>query len=295
MTAPHPPQEANADPLTERARARDSQLLIDEFLPRYDFAVVHASVLPARPEACYRAALGVDLLRDPVIRSLLGIRSLPQRLADRFAPRHRAAAAEPPRTFRLGEMVRYGWIVLDEEPNVELVLGQIGRPWKSAAASSATAGRTGRVRRFRPSRVRKDRRQPQGRALRGHRVDPHDRDTGRADRPAEPATVHPLLDIHPSLQRSDSPERTTTGRCRPAPVRSIEPHGPASSRTSHHDQGARHPSPGCLREPPWSDRRDCGSHRHAPRRFWSLCRPTRGRRGRDARRLRRGRARRTGV
>jgi hypothetical protein len=78
-------------------------------------------------------------LRDPVIRTLLGIRSLPQRLADRFARRHHpaaTAAAEPRRTFRLGDMVNYGWIVLDEEPNVELVLGQIGRPWKSAGASS---------------------------------------------------------------------------------------------------------------------------------------------------------------
>ena len=138
MTAPHPPQEADAAPLSERARTRDPRLLIDEFLPRYDFAVVHASVVPARPEACYGAALGVDLLRDPVIRTLLGIRSLPQRLTDRFARRHRmaTAAAEPPRAFRLGDMVRYGWIVLDEEPNVELVLGQIGRPWKSAGASS---------------------------------------------------------------------------------------------------------------------------------------------------------------
>jgi hypothetical protein len=115
----------------------DSQLLIDEFLPRYDFAVVHACVLPARPEVCYRAALGVDLLRDPVIRTLLGIRSLPQRLAERLTQRHHTAtAAEPPPTFRLTDMVRYGWIVLDEHPNVELVLGQIGRPWKSAAASS---------------------------------------------------------------------------------------------------------------------------------------------------------------
>jgi hypothetical protein len=121
-----------------RDSTRDSRLLIDEFLPRYDFAAVHASVLRAPPEACYRTALGVDLLRDPVIRTLLGIRSLPQRLADRFARQHHAetAAAEPPRTFRLGDMVSYGWIVLDEEPNVELVLGQIGRPWKSAGASS---------------------------------------------------------------------------------------------------------------------------------------------------------------
>ena len=59
-------------PLPDALGRRDSQLLIDEFLPRYDFAVVHASVLPARPEACYRAALAVDLLRDPVIRTLLG-------------------------------------------------------------------------------------------------------------------------------------------------------------------------------------------------------------------------------
>jgi hypothetical protein len=83
------------------------------------------------------AALGVDLLRDPVIRTLLGIRSLPQRLADRLTRRHHAAtAAEPPPTFRLTDMVRYGWSVLDEQPNVELVLGQIGHPWKSAGASS---------------------------------------------------------------------------------------------------------------------------------------------------------------
>jgi hypothetical protein len=136
VTAEDPPQDGDAAPRRERARTQDSQLLIDEFLPRYDFAVVHASVLPAQPEACYRAALGVDLLRDPVIRTLLSIRSLPQRLADRFARRHDAASAELPPTFRLGDMVRYGWIVLDEEPNVELVLGQIGQPWKSAGASS---------------------------------------------------------------------------------------------------------------------------------------------------------------
>ena len=100
--------------------------------------MVHASVLPARPEACYRAALGVDLLRDPVIRTLLGTRSLPQRLADRFARRHRAtaAAAEP--------RAHSGWATWSatagssstRSRTSQLVLGQIGRPWKSAGASS---------------------------------------------------------------------------------------------------------------------------------------------------------------
>ncbi len=113
-------------------------LLIDRFLPRYDLSVVHASVLAARPEDCYRAARQLDLFRDPIIRTLLGLRSLPNRLADRLGRRERTAptAAEPPRTFRLDDLVRYGWVLLDERPNVEIVFGQIGRPWKAVAASS---------------------------------------------------------------------------------------------------------------------------------------------------------------
>ncbi len=59
----------------------------------------------APPEACYRAARGVDLLRHPVIRTLLGLRSLPQRFANRLAGREDAAAGAPPRTFRLDDMV----------------------------------------------------------------------------------------------------------------------------------------------------------------------------------------------
>ena len=102
-----------------RDATRDSQLLIDEFLPRYDFAVVHASVLRARPEACYRAALGVDLLRDPVIRTLLGIRLLPQRLADRLARRHGT------RRRRLNPRPPSGWVT-----------------WSATAGSSSRSGRT---------------------------------------------------------------------------------------------------------------------------------------------------------
>lgn len=33
-------------------------------------------------------------------------------------------------------MVRYDWVLLGEEPNVEIVFGQIGRPWKPVGASS---------------------------------------------------------------------------------------------------------------------------------------------------------------
>ena len=38
----------------DTGRAADSMLMIDRFLPRYDFTVVHASVFRAPPEICYR-------------------------------------------------------------------------------------------------------------------------------------------------------------------------------------------------------------------------------------------------
>lgn len=133
-----PTQRSEAAPAAARETPRDPILLIDRFLPRYDFAVVHADVFRAPPEACYQLARGLDLLRDPVIRTLLGLRSLPERLLGRL-PGHRAAAGEgaAPPTFRLDDMVGppLGWILLGEEPNVGILLGQIGRPWKPVGAS----------------------------------------------------------------------------------------------------------------------------------------------------------------
>ena len=115
----------------------DSTLLIDRFLPRYDLVVARAGVFRTLPEECYRTARDLDLLGDPVIRTLLGLRSLPQRLADRLGGSRSATAEAPPRTFRLRDMVGppIGWILLGEEPGVEIVLGQIGRPWQPVGAS----------------------------------------------------------------------------------------------------------------------------------------------------------------
>src|SRR5579864_418246 len=111
--------------------AQQSELLIDQFLPRYDLAVVHAEVLRAQPERCYRAARSFDLFREPMIRTLLELRAAPQRVADRLS-RHHAANASM-RTFRLDDMVRppINWILLGEVAGTEIVLGQIGRPWQS--------------------------------------------------------------------------------------------------------------------------------------------------------------------
>jgi hypothetical protein len=71
---------------------------------------------------------------------LLGIRALPQRVADRWAERDGVAGSSTPSTtFGLDDMVRYGWTLLGEAPNEEVVFGQIGRPWKPVGASAGPA------------------------------------------------------------------------------------------------------------------------------------------------------------
>ena len=117
--------------------ALGSALAIDRFIPCYDFVVVHAGVFPIPRGQAYRAARNLDLLEDPVIRSLLGLRSLPERLADRLARHPDTKAVTPQHTFRLEDMVGppLGWVLLSEVPDVEVVLGQIGRPWRPVGAS----------------------------------------------------------------------------------------------------------------------------------------------------------------
>jgi deazaflavin-dependent oxidoreductase (nitroreductase family) len=117
----------------DEVRAQQRELLIDQFLPRYELAIVHAEVLRAQPERCYRAARNLDLLREPIIRTLLELRAAPQRLADCLSGHHVAASANASmRTFRLDDMVRppISWTLLGEVAGTEMVLGQIGRPWQ---------------------------------------------------------------------------------------------------------------------------------------------------------------------
>lgn len=124
---PHPPEAADL------RGAGGSRLLLDEFLPRYDHAVVHAQVFRAPPDECLAAALAMDIFRAPLIRALIDVRGLPQRLRDGLGG-HGTEPGASRRTFRLLDMTRIGWIVLGETPGVEMVLGQVGRPWEPTAS-----------------------------------------------------------------------------------------------------------------------------------------------------------------
>jgi hypothetical protein len=110
---------------------------MDQFLPKYDFAVVHADVVRAPPAECYRVAGELDLFQAPLVRTLLGVRGLPQRVVGTLKGRGMTTALQASRpTFRVKDMVGLGWIQLGETPGVELVLGQVSRPWKAVAVSA---------------------------------------------------------------------------------------------------------------------------------------------------------------
>jgi hypothetical protein len=132
-----PAQPSEQSSAGAAGRAADSQLLMDQFLPRFDLAVVHADVFRALPAECYEAANEMDLFQAPLVRTLLGIRGLPRRVVGTLRTRGQTTTlGASPRTFRLKDMVALGWILLGETPGVQMVLGQVSHPWKAVADST---------------------------------------------------------------------------------------------------------------------------------------------------------------
>lgn len=89
---------------------------------------------------CYQTACGLDVFQVPLIRILIGLRGLPPRLVGALTGR-RTAAAPARRSLRLGEgHGRAGFSLRAETPGVELVWGQVSRPWKPLATSTGAPG-----------------------------------------------------------------------------------------------------------------------------------------------------------
>jgi len=87
-------------------------VLIERFAADYDVGESHIVTVGAGVDHAYRSVLGVDLFRSRVIRILYRVRGLP---------------AKGPLNLR--DMTRWGFVVLDEDPGTEIVLGLVGRFW----------------------------------------------------------------------------------------------------------------------------------------------------------------------
>jgi hypothetical protein len=85
---------------------------------------VHAREIAAPPgkvEATLRALKPGDL---PLTRVLMGLRSLPARLSRSARP------DRPPSKPLLEGVLKMGFVLLDERPGEQVVLGVAGRPWR---------------------------------------------------------------------------------------------------------------------------------------------------------------------
>lgn len=99
-------------------------MLIDKYMPQFDVRVRHSTIVSAGSERTYAALRAIDLNRSRWIRLLFAIRSLPERM------RRGAPPGEPPGRPFLESAQAMGWVLFEEQPNRELVVGAITQPWK---------------------------------------------------------------------------------------------------------------------------------------------------------------------
>ena len=104
-------------------------LLLDRYLPHYDVTEAHALIVDADPDLTWQAVRRADLSRSAVIRVLLELRSLPNRLQAVLKGRP-SEPSRPPLT--LDDMERAGFVLLGERPGHEIVFGTVVQPWKAA-------------------------------------------------------------------------------------------------------------------------------------------------------------------
>ena len=99
-------------------------MLIDDFISLPDFSETHSIEIAAPREVVYAALWKADLGGSLIIKSLLGLRSLPQ-LVLRPANSKRKA-----RQITLATIIDSGFGKLAEEPGREIVLGVAGPFWR---------------------------------------------------------------------------------------------------------------------------------------------------------------------
>ncbi|HEX8363039.1 MAG TPA: hypothetical protein VF613_23145 [Longimicrobium sp.] len=99
-------------------------MLIDRFLPEPEVVSRHETEVNAPGERVWAAARTLDLASSSVVKALFALRSLPGLLSR--ATRERRLGVD------MDGLLRTGFVLLDEAPGDEVVLGLVGRFWTPA-------------------------------------------------------------------------------------------------------------------------------------------------------------------
>jgi hypothetical protein len=101
-------------------------VLLDKFVPEYDFGEVHSTRLSALPKRALEEIKLVNLGEMSLVRLLFAVRSIPARVGGkRGLPSEKAESLYE-------QMLDFGFVLLAEEPGRELVFGGIGQMFKAS-------------------------------------------------------------------------------------------------------------------------------------------------------------------
>ena len=98
-------------------------MLIDGFMPRWEVAERHSTLVHAPADRVWPAVRTLDLGRSPVVVVLFALRSLPGLFTGKPL-RGRPLGAT------MDDLLRGGFVLLAEKPGEEIVLGLVGRFWR---------------------------------------------------------------------------------------------------------------------------------------------------------------------
>jgi hypothetical protein len=115
-------------------------MLIDDYLPKFDVVERHGLVIRATPARVWDALRAADFGRSPLLATLLALRALPSLLTAprRTLRRLRERRAGP---LTLDTFFSRGFVVLEERPDREIVIGLEGRFWTATADLRPTDAR----------------------------------------------------------------------------------------------------------------------------------------------------------
>ena len=103
--------------------------LLDSWMPGFDVAAAYATTIDATPAEVYAAMLETDFGSHPIVALLMGIRSIPAFLASPRATLRRLRTAREKGGRQLKTMLSDDFVLLEEAPSSEVVLGLTGRFW----------------------------------------------------------------------------------------------------------------------------------------------------------------------
>jgi hypothetical protein len=114
-------------------------VIIDRFLPGYEWNEVHSVEIAAPPAAVLDALRRVTADEIPLLGVLFAMRRLPGRLLGRPARTAAGEAARGDRGPLLEDILRSGFVLL-EEGGREVVVGIVGRFWQARPDNAEVGG-----------------------------------------------------------------------------------------------------------------------------------------------------------